>query len=53
MEVLLLVPEIGRLIDSVIDQTDSLRLPSIVRGETVLRAVVVRVERETEEDEED
>lgn len=51
MVVLLLVPEIVLLIDSVRDQTDSERLPSIVRGERVLRAVAVRVGRGAEEEE--
>ena len=50
---LLFVPEIVLVIDSVKLQTDSLRLPSMVILERVFLAVVERVGRgETEEEEE-
>lgn len=51
MVVLLLVPAMVRLMGSVIVQTASFRLPSMVTGERVFLAVVVRVGRGAEEDE--
>ena len=48
---LLLVPEMVLFIGSVKFQTDSLRLPSMVIGERVFLAEVVRVGRGVEEDE--
>ena len=50
MAVLLLVPEIVLVIDSVKLQPNSFKLPSRVMGERVLLAVVVRMERAEEED---